>query len=445
MSTLKKECLPWIVLLTLSLNISSCGSDGDDDGFTPENVDNSGNTNNGSTVLNVGEQKEFLEATGKEALNYFNSTEFDNLKSIADVVSDYDTDKLEDWAEDALDACTQEVSSKGYFKRILSAAQYSGHFTVKSGKWVEVGDASANELRFSFTANNKNYEFTVNAGGAEKQIFISTTEEDGYWNGRRYEYDEYDNYVVVPEHIVAKLTENGSTLVESTINIDLSSVTGNEIDLSCDALSVTMESKINDYVITLSKCSYKPESDTGIQVTTSIKKSGTSILSATLTSGVSGYDEDKIDWEEADFGDLQLKGCKVSVDLLGKVQIKGLITDLVTFANNLNEAENIKYEDSKSGTRFKGYVKNANDCITNASVYYNGTSVKQATFYIESFYEEAANRYASSHWEYEPVIKFSDESTYNTISTFFSEINFSSLVKTFNNLVDDYESKYGNY
>lgn len=439
MNILKKQWLPWVALLTLALNVSSCGGDDDEEETVPGNVDNGSSTNNGSSVMSVGEQKEFLEETGKEVLTYFNSSEFDNLKDIADAISDYDTEKLEDWADDALEACTQKVSSKGYFKRILTAAQYSGHFTVKSGKWVKVDDASSNQLRFTFSANGKDYEFTITASGSEKQIFVVTTEEDEYWSNHRYNYDEYDNYVSVPERIVAKLTEDGSTLVESTVNIDLSSVTGDEIDLADDAFSVTMETKINDYVIKLSKCSYKPESSTGVQVSLSIKKEKTSILTVALTSGVSGYNEDEIDWDDEEFGDLKLKGCSVSADVLGKVQVKAYVTDLVSFAKNLLEAED-NYNDNKSGTRFKGYVKNANDCLTNASVYYNGKDTKQATFYIESFYDDD---YYDSGWELEPVIKFSDESTYNTIATFFSEINFSSLVKSFNRLVDDYESKYG--
>ena len=113
-----------------------------------------------------------------------------------------------------------------------------------------------------------------------------------------------------------------------------------------------------------------------------------------------------------------------SVDVLGKVQLKGTVSDAHQLFDYLDEADD-KDEDESA---FKQALTNANKCYT-ANIYYNGTSVKQAYMSLEPMPDRWTdwNNTIHTEWEMEPTINFPDGTSYS-FEKYFTEDDFKKLI-----------------
>ena len=64
------------------------------------------------------------------------------------------------------------------------------------------------------------------------------------------------------------------------------------------------------------------------------------------------YDED----EEDEYKDVNAKNAFVKIDIIGKLQMQGKITDVKKFSNYLDNAD----ENDENEARFKSYINQAN-------------------------------------------------------------------------------------
>lgn len=459
-------------LLAGSMTFTSCGDDDDkstnggngeiDKPIEPVKPDD-------KTVMTSQEQKQYLETVAKEFMNTIPSKDFKNLSDFGKYISDvyaqqYEWDAVETWGEDIMDELLQTTGTKDTeteeywgstytyiytnYKALIQASNFTGHFTARNGKW---NLTQANDLQFIFTdENGKECVLKLKTSGNVKKVHMFNIDD---WTDDDYHYDEeadryYSTYYYdrtaytlgVPENIEVTLSRGGSNMVKTAVKIDLNGISNEEFDLSKGNLSLSCTTEFdNGYKLDVSKVTYTANKN--VSVTTQLSKSGKSLVNVAVASDLSGipscnisaftesdgdYDED----EEDEYKDVNAKNAFVKIDIIGKLQMQGKITDVKKFSNYLDNAD----ENDENEARFKSYINQANGMM-DMGIFYDGKSVKQADVQFEPFME--GNSYYS-YWYCEPVMKFQDGSSYSTFEAFFNETDFKSVIDLFIDLTDQY-------
>lgn len=440
----------WYLLLALPLVLgaptvlSSCGDDEPDPIEKPNNPDTPntpGDNNQGETKLDSESQKLKLQATAQKFMKEVPADEMRNLSQLADYVNDayidnskFSNDVVTDWFKKLIDSNLspdgkEDISnywSKEYYKRIIELSQFKGKFVAGKEGWTK---SNADDLQFEFKDQNGiTCVLTLKTSGKTAKVYVGET-----WGDCKYEPTidgEYSkridviekNYVYVPEHITTTLLQGGNTLVSAEVNIDHSQFLGPEYDLSKDAVSTNATVKINNYVWVIDRAAHNSKEGSAY-VKGSMSKAGKTLVSFEASAADTKLDKD---------GELLQGGAaKVSVNILGEVQIKGTCSNVKTFADYLDKAD--QFEENES--QFKSYVNQANSLL-NLGIYFNGGSMRQAKVQLECFEDGYANW---KYWTYEPVLVFDDNSTYSTFTAFFNETSFREVINSFEDLVRSYE------
>lgn len=440
----------WYLLLALPLVLgaptvlSSCGDDEPDPIEKPNNPDTPntpGDNNQGETKLDSESQKLKLQATAQKFMKEVPADEMRNLSQLADYVNDayidnskFSNDVVTDWFKKLIDSNLspdgkEDISnywSKEYYKRIIELSQFKGKFVAGKEGWTK---SNADDLQFEFKDQNGiTCVLTLKTSGKTAKVYVGET-----WGDCKYEPTidgEYSkridviekNYVYVPEHITTTLLQGGNTLVSAEVNIDHSQFLGPEYDLSKDAVSTNATVKINNYVWVVDRAAHNGKEGSAY-VKGSMSKAGKTLVSFEASAADTKLDEN---------GELLQGGAaKVSVNILGEVQIKGTCSNVKTFADYLDKAD--QFEENES--QFKSYVNQANSLL-NLGIYFNGGSMRQAKVQLECFEDGYANW---KYWTYEPVLVFDDNSTYSTFTAFFNETSFREVINSFEYLVRSYE------
>ena len=442
----------WYLLLALPLVLgaptvlSSCGDDEPDPIEKPNNPDTPntpGDNNQGETKLDSESQKLKLQATAQKFMKEVPADEMRNLSQLADYVNDayidnskFSNDVVTDWFEKLIDSNLspdrkEDISkywSKEYYKRIIELSQFKGKFVAGKEGWTK---SNADDLQFEFKDQNGiTCVLTLKTSGKTAKVYVGETWGDCYSEKIEEIKGEYwksvdvieKNYVYVPEHITTTLLQGGNTLVSAEVNIDHSQFSGPEYDLSKDAVSTNATVKINNYVWVIDRAAHNSKEGSAY-VKGSMSKAGKTLVSFEASAADTKLDED---------GELLQGGAaKVSVNILDEVQIKGTCSNVKTFADYMDKAD--QFEENES--QFKSYVNQANSLL-NLGIYFNGGSMRQAKVQLECFEDGYANW---KYWTYEPVLVFDDNSTYSTFTAFFNETSFREVINSFEDLVRSYE------
>ena len=442
----------WYLLLALPLvlgtptMLSSCGDDEPDPIEKPNNPDTPntpGDNNQGETKLDSESQKLKLQATAQKFMKEVPADEMRNLSQLADYVNDayidnskFSNDVVTDWFKKLIDSNLsfdrkEDISnywSKEYYKRIIELSQFKGKFVAGKGGWTK---SNADDLQFEFKDQNGiTCVLTLKTSGKTAKVYVGETWGDCYSEKIEEINREYwksvdvieKNYVYVPEHITTTLLQGGNTLVSAEVNIDHSQFSGPEYDLSKDAVSTNATVKINNYVWVVDRAAHNGKEGSAY-VKGSMSKAGKTLVSFEASAADTKLDED---------GELLQGGAaKVSVNILDEVQIKGTCSNVKTFADYMDKAD--QFEENES--QFKSYVNQANSLL-NLGIYFNGGSMRQAKVQLECFEDGYANW---KYWTYEPVLVFDDNSTYSTFTAFFNETSFREVINSFEDLVRSYE------
>ena len=447
----------WYLLLALPLVLgaptvlSSCGDDEPDPIEKPNNPDTPntpGDNNQGETKLDSESQKLKLQATAQKFMKEVPADEMRNLSQLADYVNDayidnskFSNDVVTDWFEELIDSNLSPDGKpdgkddfskywrKEYYKRIIELSQFKGKFVAGKEGWTK---SNADDLQFEFKDQNGiTCVLTLKTSGKTAKVYVGETWGDSYYekinevNGEEYwkwVYKIEKNYVYVPEHITTTLLQGGNTLVSAEVNIDHSQFSGPEYDLSKDAVSTNATVKINNYVWVIDRAAHNSKEGSAY-VKGSMSKAGKTLVSFEASAADTKLDED---------GELLQGGAaKVSVNILDEVQIKGTCSNVKTFADYMDKAD--QFEENES--QFKSYVNQANSLL-NLGIYFNGGSMRQAKVQLECFEDGYAYE---KYWTYEPVLVFDDNSTYSTFTAFFNETSFREVINSFEDLVRSYE------
>jgi hypothetical protein len=241
----------------------------------------------------------------------------------------------------------------------------------------------------------------------------------------------------VPEKMTVSLTENGTSVVKTTLKIDLSGISGSEFNLSSSNLSVSSLTELNNgYTFDMSQVAYTAAKPF---VKYAISKNDVELVSFAAAADLndipscnfSAFSSENFDVDDYDTDDANAKNAYVKFDMMGKLQIQGTISDVRKFADYIEKAE--EYDTNES--TFKSYVNLANS-LMDISLFYDGSAAKQAAVKFEPFIDESWG--GMTYWYAEPVMVFYDGSSYSSFEAFFNEIDFRRAIDAFEALANRY-------
>ena len=453
-------------VFSLSSALVSCGGDDDSvdspivnpDPIVPEEP----SKNEAMTPL---EQKEYLDVIARGFMDKTPASDFNEISKLCNHISNtytdnYNWDEVGDWGSEIFESLKeslgttdkeQEKDSWGEYnyiytnyKALVMASNFKGQFKAIGNKWEL---SKADDLQFIFSDQyGKECVLKLVTSGNVKKVFIGNIDE---WVDYNYDYsndyyisnDYYDRTqltVGVPENIVVTLTQGGSQVVKVTVKLNIGDLSNDKFDLSKNQLTASTLVELNNgYKFNVSQVAYNGNNKTSVSF--DMSKNGESLASVAFSSDISGIPSCNIDAmvsgniDEEDFNNSNMKNVYVKLDIMGKLQIQGTLSDVRKFTDYINEADD-NDDDEKT---FKSYVNQANS-LANFNLFYDGKSTKQATVTLEAFEEESWN--GMKYWYMEPMLNFYDGSSYSTFDAFFNDKDFKSVIDAFEKLADNYAS-----
>ena len=453
-------------VFSLSSALVSCGGDDDSvdspivnpDPIVPEEP----SKNEAMTPL---EQKEYLDVIARGFMDKTPASDFNEISKLCNHISNtytdsYDWDEVGDWGSEIFESLKeslgttdkeQEKDSWGEYnyiytnyKALVMASNFKGQFKAIGNKWEL---SKADDLQFIFSdQHGKECVLKLVTSGNVKKVFIGNIDE---WVDYNYDYsndyyisnDYYDRTqltVGVPENIIVTLTQGGSQVVKVTVKLNIGDLSNDKFDLSKNQLTASTLVELNNgYKFNVSQVAYNGNNKTSVSF--DMSKNGESLASVAFSSDISGIPSCNIDAmvsgniDEEDFNNSNMKNVYVKLDIMGKLQIQGTLSDVRKFTDYINEADD-NDDDEKT---FKSYVNQANS-LANFNLFYDGKSTKQATVTLEAFEEESWN--GMKYWYMEPMLNFYDGSSYSTFDAFFNDKDFKSVIDAFEKLADNYAS-----
>ena len=453
-------------VFSLSSALVSCGGDDDSvdspivnpDPIKPEEP----SKNEAMTPL---EQKEYLDVIARGFMDKTPASDFNEISKLCNHISNtytdnYDWDEVGDWGSEIFESLKeslgttdkeQEKYSWGEYnyiytnyKALVMASNFKGQFKAIGNKWEL---SKADDLQFIFSDQyGKECVLKLVTSGNVKKVFIGNIDEwvdynSDYKNDYYISNDYYDRTqltVGVPENIVVTLTQGGSQVVKVTVKLNIGDLSNDKFDLSKNQLTASTLVELNNgYKFNVSQVAYNGNNKTSVSF--DMSKNGESLASVAFSSDISGIPSCNIDAmvsgniDEEDFNNSNMKNVYVKLDIMGKLQIQGTLSDVRKFTDYINEADD-NDDDEKT---FKSYVNQANS-LANFNLFYDGKSTKQATVTLEAFEEESWN--GMKYWYMEPMLNFYDGSSYSTFDAFFNDKDFKSVIDAFEKLADNYAS-----
>ena len=453
-------------VFSLSSALVSCGGDDDSvdspivnpDPIKPEEP----SKNEAMTPL---EQKEYLDVIARGFMDKTPASDFNEISKLCNHISNtytdnYDWDEVGDWGSEIFESLKeslgttdkeQEKDSWGEYnyiytnyKALVMASNFKGQFKAIGNKWEL---SKADDLQFIFSDQyGKECVLKLETSGNVKKVFIGNIDEwvdynsdytNDYYISNEY-YDRTQLTVGVPENIVVTLTQGGSQVVKVTVKLNIGDLSNDKFDLSKNQLTASTLVELNNgYKFNVSQVAYNGNNKTSVSF--DMSKNGESLASVAFSSDISGIPSCNIDAmvsgniDEEDFNNSNMKNVYVKLDIMGKLQIQGTLSDVRKFTDYINEADD-NDDDEKT---FKSYVNQANS-LANFNLFYDGKSTKQATVTLEAFEEESWN--GIKYWYMEPMLNFYDGSSYSTFDAFFNDKDFKSVIDAFEKLADNYAS-----
>ena len=453
-------------VFSLSSALVSCGGDDDSvdspivnpDPIKPEEP----SKNEAMTPL---EQKEYLDVIARGFMDKTPASDFNEISKLCNHISNtytdsYDWDEVGDWGSEIFESLKESLGTTDKeqkkdswgeynyiytnYKALVMASNFKGQFKAIGNKWEL---SKADDLQFIFSdQHGKECVLKLVTSGNVKKVFIGNIDEwvdynSDYKNDYYISNDYYDRTqltVGVPENIVVTLTQGGSQVVKVTVKLNIGDLSNDKFDLSKNQLTASTLVELNNgYKFNVSQVAYNGNNKTSVSF--DMSKNGESLASVAFSSDISGIPSCNIDAmvsgniDEEDFNNSNMKNVYVKLDIMGKLQIQGTLSDVRKFTDYINEADD-NDDDEKT---FKSYVNQANS-LANFNLFYDGKSTKQATVTLEAFEEESWN--GMKYWYMEPMLNFYDGSSYSTFDAFFNDKDFKSVIDAFEKLADNYAS-----
>ena len=447
------------VLMTSACLISSCKGGDDPTGGL---LDDPKGT---MDVLSPDEQKDFLVDVGEELINTFNPNDQKETVELADELyykyKNYDWDAIGEEFEDELDDIysTEFESFFGMPRRMIAAINGKKKVSLenkeilltlsKFGRIIEFDDKNktvkitktddpAIIAKFSDSEGTK---CELKVWGEGKEIEGSYTYEDGYWD---WGYDEYGNYyengwvsegkrtirVKVPRTIKMYLKHGSKSLISFTFEWDSN-------------IKDYVNTSLNLQVINLTFAEETKVSTTEASAVVSFSYGDKGLIAAAVNlpkyelidweGGKDITEEEGENWlEEYDDKYEALLGKvgkgEVKLDILGKVQLRGGVTDGAALVDAYYNWGDKYYNDEQDECQDLCDLLNKYIYL---SVYYNNTTTEQAKLLMQ-VYEDYYG------YDIEPIMYFPQEETSIAVMTYFNSSKFLGLVDLVEELANGY-------
>ena len=406
------------MVFTLSSALVSCGDNDDEitdliekpDSISPEEP-------SANEAMSPARQKEYLDVVAKDFMKETKASDFEEIADLYNHVSDtytddYDWDAVDEWGSEIFESLKEDLGStdkeqeKDYwgeynyfytnYRAVLMASNFTGHFTAANNKWTLT---QANDLQFIFKdQHGKECVLKLETSGNVKKVYIGNIDDwvdyDYEYNGNQYVsndyYDRTQLTIGVPENIVVTLTQGGNQVAKTTLKVNLENLPNEKFDISKNELTVSTLVELNNgYKFNFSQIAYNVSSKSSASF--EISKNGKSLALVAFSSDLSDIPSCNIDafvnedYDEDDFNNANMKNVYVKIDILGKVQIQGTLSDVRKYADYLDSADANK----DSEKQFKSYINQANSLL-DLNLFYDGKAVKQATVKLEPFISESS-------------------------------------------------------
>lgn len=361
-------------------------------------------------------------------LSQWDSQAYKNALDLLTQLMKYDMKALGHDAYKRMQTMKAIIDGTPNYRLLFGADMLTGHFTVSAegDRWVKVSDAD--DLQFTFNdKDGKPCVVTFTTSGATKTISLPVDQEDGedseedMQNSAKYlalfglTIDNIKTLMsgvtrmdmVVAEHTQLIMTQGSTTLLNGTVDVDLSSLKEGE---SVDALVLSMNaifaksSGTGTFELSLKDTGYKPVMGANIDFTA--KSDGLPILS--LKVSVPGTWKG-LDLQTLDFG---LESISVNLDVMGQVQVKGGIASIRGFLVAMLSADD---SDEES---FKAALEQVNQML-DLKLYYDGSNTAAGWIMLQPYYDEEDEEWAAA-----PVICFASDNSVYPVGEFFSAENF---------------------
>lgn len=440
-----------------AIAFTACGGKEDDILDIPETpgVEIDGPTIEDSKPLSPEGQKEYLEGVAEAFMKLTPASDFAEYSDLANYCSEhfdedrYDWDDVDDWGNDVWNSLlvkTGTSQDEDYnntyiytnYNALIAASNFTGHFEDRGDHWQRT---DASDLQFSFKDDSgAQVVATLSTSGSTKKVNIGEFEvyDSGVYDYSHYT-DYYNNYkttVVVPEKIDFTIKKGSTTLVHTVVNIDLSSLSGDNF-VNASNLSLTQATELsNGYKVQLTQVKYSAGQSAAVTFAFSNKQG--KLFSAAIGADLKGlpqfnsgtWSDDDYDDDDLDLMDGSIP--QIAIDILGKVQIKGSISDIHKFIDYMDEADECSSSD-RSG--IQAALNKANRLL-DLGIYYDGKSIRQANVTLEAVLDEEWN--GRKYYEIMPVLNFEDGTSYDTFEAFFNDSDFGSAIRAFKRLANNY-------
>lgn len=424
-------------------------------------------------AMSAEDQKEYLEKVALELMDQMPASEYEQVIEMADdwtqqLSSDQnDAHGITQWANQAVesmfevlslqDTTLREMRGKSYIdshivrsnrRALLSLSNFTGHFTLNDKEWEY---AEANDLQFAFTdKSGRLCQLKLQTKGDTKSVKVVTEidsdeyqeliiDEDGIRNYEITYVDDTALYVLqLPEQVILTLTCADMQVLKGTFTFDLSKIDGEQFDISKSAFDVSSSIELaNGYKYEM--CQFAYSGNAHATLSYRLSKNDKTLVAWGIATDVKGLPSAYADellssgFEDLELDKFNLTDVVVLVNVLGKVQLRGTISDYLAFTEAANSLENSD-EESIELSDYKALVEKLNSKF-NLGIFYDGNYVQQADFKFAVFAEDG-----DDDFEYVPVIKFGDQTTYGEIGSFFNEKSFANVIKAFGQLMEDYQA-----
>lgn len=356
-----------------------------------------------------------------------------------------------------------------------------GKFTPNYGDEVWQYQSVNDRLEVSFTDDDDNqWVATLKGSGGTTRVHV--TGEDKYhytwtsWDGEYQDeykwHDKYDVSIDVPKVITFVVKCNQNKVVDMTVNSSLAFEADYYSDVKDYNNNYTYEYDYDgeyrfsvdytnlNYDATLNVNGYQESwtvnaTKSGISSNAEVKINGKSMMksNASLNADVEALVKlmnDAANAEDEDDIDIDakvLKNFSMSLDVLGKVQLKGKCDSfekLYDAAYLTDEEAEEKYGDMETERALDKYLDGIN-ATYDIALYYDNTNTVQANVELEAFVEKD-EYYDETYWWVEPVLVFAADGSRYTFEDYFDDENaFSELIDAANELADEFGNIYGDY
>lgn len=371
------------------------------------------------TQIDVNAQKQIISNTAEELIGKFNAADFRQVVDLFEYVdkNSQNGDEIGAWFEQCVQMCMVSFSDS-LVENVYKLSNFYGQFELRNGLWTKTS-SKVNFLEFNFTDDEgQPCSLRLTCSGKDTPVHHDSFDDTYrmyYEDNGEYYYlmTRIKNTFVIPENINITLTRRGNSVAAAQMTSNISLRGGDdEFDYKRDGIELSAEVSVGNYKWTVDKVAFN--AGRSASFSESLSKDGQKLVSLSMTASGDVTDETNLS------GGLT----SLNFDILGKVAIKGNINDITKFSVIMEDVDDICTDEMM----FKEKLQSANNLL-DLKLYLNGSNSACAYLQLYPFVDE--DSYYGQIWYYQPVIMFSDGTSYSTFASYFDETTYQGVIKKF--------------